>query len=75
MNVPQHVGPAGPVGPQGPQGPQGPVGLGVWFDGDGAPAVGVGINGDRYLNHADGGVWAKAAGAWTQVGTILGPGG
>lgn len=51
----------------------------VWRSGDGAPASGLGVNGDYYLNVGPtgtlGDVYFKAAGAYTVVGNIRGPAG
>ena len=47
----------------------------VWHDASGIPGAGLGANGDYYLDDATGNVYAKAAGAWSIVATILGPAG
>jgi hypothetical protein len=56
-------------GPSGPAGPTGPAGVGAaWQQGAGAPASGVGSNGDFYLNITNGDIYGpKAAGAWGSV--------
>lgn len=74
-------GPAGPTGPTGPAGPQGATGAtgatgapgSVWINGTGAPAVGLGVNGDYYLDTATGNTYTKVSGAWTLIGNIKGP--
>ena len=66
------IGLTGLQGIQGTQGIQGPVGS-LWYQGAGAPAVGLGINGDYYLNTTSGDVSLKTAGAWSVVGNIKGP--
>lgn len=75
-------GPMGPRGPRGPAGPPGPAGTGggggggsTWYDGAGAPAGGLGADGDYYLRTSNGNVYTKAGGAWTVVGNIRGPAG
>ena len=45
----------------------------VWFEGTGAPAGGTGVNGDFYLNDANGDVYQKSSGTWGIVANILGP--
>ena len=39
-------------------------GSGAWLVGAGAPAGGLGVDGDMYLNAANGDVYQKAAGTW-----------
>jgi len=46
-----------------------------WYDGSGAPASGLGVDGDYYLNTANGDVYAKTASVWAVVGNITGPAG
>lgn len=49
-----------------------------WLSGSGAPAAGIGANGNMYLDISaanNGDVYQKDAGSWTKVGNILGPGG
>lgn len=50
----------------GPPGPPGPAGIGsAWYRGAGAPAGGLGTNGDYYLDTTSGNIYGpKAAGAW-----------
>lgn len=60
----------------GPQGTQGPTGASsTWRTGSGAPAAGLGANGDMYLNTANGDVYGpKASGAWgSPSANIVGP--
>lgn len=47
----------------------------VWRDGTGAPANGLGVNGDYYLDDATGNVYAKAAGSYSIVANIKGAAG
>jgi hypothetical protein len=65
------------IATQGPAGPPGSGGGGsgsTWYQGAGAPASGTGVDGDFYLNTANGDVYQKAAGAWgAAVGNIAGP--
>ena len=44
----------------------------VWLSGNSVPAVGIGKDGDYYLNTASGDVSAKAGGAWSVVTNIVG---
>jgi hypothetical protein len=44
-----------------------------WYDGSGAPASGLGTDGDYYLNTANGDVYAKSSATWSVVGNIKGP--
>lgn len=52
------------VGGIGPQGPPGPAGS-TWYTGGGTPAVGLGINGDLYLDQLTADVYKKLSGTWT----------
>ncbi len=61
----------GATGPPGPPGAAGAPGS-VWRDGTGAPSNALGINGDYYLNDANGDVYYKSAGAYTIVANIKG---
>ncbi len=45
----------------------------TWYEGTGAPAGGLGFNGDFYLNDANGDVYTKAGGTWSVVANIKGP--
>lgn len=76
-------GPTGLTGPQGSQGIQGPQGIqgtagaagaagAVWRTGSGVPSNALGIDGDYYLNTANGDVYAKASGAYTLSANIKG---
>lgn len=53
-------------------GTPGPPGS-VWHTGTGVPLVGLGVNGDYYLDNATGDVYQKVAGAWVLVANIKGP--
>lgn len=64
-------GPAGATGATGAPGAPGSV----WYDGSGAPAGGLGIDGDYYLDTDNGDVYFKASGSWSIVGNIQGPAG
>ncbi len=70
-------GPAGATGPAGPTGVQGPVGVSgtSLLSGSGAPAVGLGVNGDTFLNTATGDLYVRSGGAWTKSANITGPAG
>jgi hypothetical protein len=73
-------GPRGPTGPRGPRGLTGPSGSGggdgsAWYDGAGAPAGGLGDNGDYYLRTSNGDVYTKAGGVWSVTGNIEGSAG
>jgi hypothetical protein len=57
-----------PIGTIGPPGANGAT----WFSGSGAPASGLGNNGDYYLNTANGDVYNKASGTWTIATNIKG---
>lgn len=72
------AGPTGNTGAQGPQGATGATGAAgityAWRNGNGAPASGLGIVGDYYLDDTTGNVYTKTAAAvWTQVAVIKGP--
>lgn len=41
-----------------------------FLQGTGSPAVGLGANGDSYLNNANGDLWAKSGGTWALTGNI-----
>lgn len=58
-------------GNQGTQGTQGTAGS-VWHSGSGAPAGGLGINGDYYLNTSNADVYLKSAGNWGLIENING---
>lgn len=63
------------VGPQGVKGDTGPAGAdgATWHDGAGVPASALGVDGDYYLDTSSGGVYEKAAGAWSVIANIAGP--
>lgn len=65
----------GTQGPPGPSGPAGPTGNAEeWHAGAGAPAGGLGVIGDFYLDTSSGDVYEKTgASTWTNVGNIKGP--
>lgn len=72
------IGPTGATGPEGDEGPQGDTGATgastVWRSGTGAPAGGLGVIGDWYLNDANGDVYEKTgASTWTLRDNITGP--
>lgn len=60
------MGAAGPAGPAGANGTNGTNGT-VWLSGAGVPAMGLGVDGDWYLETTYGGVYKKAGGAWSLV--------
>lgn len=69
-------GPQGATGTTGAQGPQGNPGTPgeKWFTGGGVPSGTLGVNGDQYLNVANGDVYEKnSSGIWTITGNIKGP--
>jgi hypothetical protein len=47
----------------------------VWRSSSGVPSNSLGVDGDYYLNTANGDVYAKAAGAYSVVANITGPAG
>jgi len=53
-------------------GTPGPPGS-VWFNDDGVPLVGIGVDGDYYLDNLTGDVYQKQSGAWVLVSNIMGP--
>ena len=75
---PAGSGSAGPAGPQGTAGTAGTNGVNgvngaTWWNGTAAPpAPSLGSNGDFYLNTANGNVYNKVAGSWTNVANIKG---
>lgn len=68
------IGVTGPTGPTGPAGPAGTPGS-VWREGTGAPANTLGVDGDFFLDDANGDVYQKAAGVYAVVANIRGPAG
>jgi len=70
------TGPPGPPGPPGPTGATGATGTrgSLWYVGSGPPGTIFGqLNGDLYLNGANGDVWELIAGTWTLETNITGP--
>jgi hypothetical protein len=67
-------GPQGPAGIQGDQGIAGPTGTSTLF-GTGAPSSGLGNNGDSYINTSTYHLYTKAAGSWTDTGSLKGANG
>jgi hypothetical protein len=45
----------------------------TWYEGNGTPDVGTGVNNDYYLNTANGDVYQKQSGSWTKIGNVQGP--
>ena len=69
------TGATGSTGATGAAGAAGAAGS-AWYSGSGVPSAGSGVNGDYYLNTANGDVYAKAAGAWgSAIGNLTGPSG
>lgn len=66
------TGATGPAGADGADGVDGAPGS-VWHFGSGAPSGGLGVNGDLYLNTANGDVYSKAGGSWSVVDNLTGP--
>lgn len=62
----------GSDGSNGSNGSNGAAGA-VWRTGSGAPANGLGVNGDFYLDVDTGDVYEKAAGSYSVVANIKGP--
>lgn len=62
----------GPAGADGADGADGTDGA-TWYTGSGAPAGGLGVNGDLYLRTSNGAVYGKAAGSWGVLLNITGP--
>ena len=44
-----------------------------WYNGSGVPSAGLGSNGDYYLDYDTGDLYYKSAGAWSNIGSVLGP--
>lgn len=42
-----------------------------WHNGTGSPAANLGLEGDYYLNGANGAVWEKAGGIWSDTGAVM----
>ncbi|HET6518359.1 MAG TPA: hypothetical protein VFG47_00870, partial [Geminicoccaceae bacterium] len=70
-------GPQGQAGADGQDGVDGQDGAdgARWHDGTGAPASGLGADGDYYLDDATGDVYAKSGGSWSPAANIQGPAG
>jgi hypothetical protein len=73
-------GPAGADGAQGIQGEDGPAGADGansinMKNGAGAPAGGLGVDGDYYLNNTTGEIYQKSGGSWAVVADLTGPAG
>jgi len=66
------TGPTGDTGSTGAPGADGAPGS-VWREGSGAPAAGLGVDGDFYLDGDTGDVYLKAAGTYSIVANIKGP--
>lgn len=67
------IGATGPAGAQGPAGPEGADGKTV-LSGTGAPAAGLGTNGDFYLDTAASRLYGpKTGGAWGSGVVLIGP--
>lgn len=47
----------------------------VWRNGSGVPSNSLGVDGDYYLNDANGDVYQRSGGAYAKVANILGPAG
>lgn len=45
----------------------------IWYDDNGAPDPGIGINGDFYLNRLNGDYYKKVSGTWELQGNLTGP--
>ena len=79
-------GPAGPTGAPGADGAQGIPGTpgtpgapgangSTIFNGSGAPASGLGNNGDIYIDTSNDHYYTKGSGTWTDQGSMVGPAG
>ena len=62
------------VGSKGDKGDAGTPGS-VWYEGGGAPAAAIGLNGDYFLRTDTYDVLIKVSGAWTVIGNLKGLGG
>jgi hypothetical protein len=45
----------------------------VWRDGSGPPPNELGADGDYYLDHVSGNIYARTAGVYTLIGNLIGP--
>lgn len=70
-------GPAGPKGDKGDKGDDGTDGAAGASvrTGTGAPAAGLGNDGDVYIDSATGDLYSKTGGAWAKTGSLKGPAG
>lgn len=68
------VGPKGDPGTNGTPGTDGADGSSV-RSGAGAPAAGLGNEGDVYIDSTTGDLYAKGAGGWAKTGSLKGPAG
>ncbi len=81
MGIQGFAGPAGGMGAAGPQGPAGPSGSNgldgkTILNGTNAPTVGVGVDGDFYINTIAHQIYGpKIGGAWGSPTSIIGPAG
>lgn len=74
-------GPQGKEGKEGPQGVKGAEGAkgatgaagSTWFEGEGVPAEGLGVDGDFYLRTSNGAFFHKEGGKWVLAGNLTGP--
>lgn len=68
------TGPTGSTGAAGSTGSTGAAGSNgsTWHDGSGVPSNSLGVNGDYYLNHANGDVYLKTSGTYSVVANIKG---
>lgn len=72
------AGAKGDTGDKGTTGDRGSTGLtgntgasgATWYSDSGAPAVGLGSNGDHYLDRLTAKIYLKAGGAWSNVATL-----
>lgn len=60
-------GPQGTAGANGTNGTNGTNGVNgsTWYNGSGAPANTLGVDGDYYLDNNTGNVYNKVSGSWT----------
>jgi len=74
VNINLFQGPSGANGTNGTNGTNGINGA-TWYQGSGAPSVGLGVNNDFYLNTTISDVSQKQSGAWVLIGNIKGANG
>jgi hypothetical protein len=69
------IGPTGATGPAGSTGATGSPGAdgAKWYSGSGAPSGALGVNGDLYLNTANGDLYQKSGGTWSVIDNLTGP--